>query len=164
MHTWAYHGRNKKELRNIIGLLLKDLPVALSLEDMTIGQVFMSIREQVKGGLRHMDYPYELLNDKCLADDDLCIIYQGSLYCTFDDISLFDKFIKTSSKHDTCENIFDADIRDTYGKIELVFSYSADRYKPQTVEAYSDVFARTACNLLDAMRNNKLDDEVMRYV
>lgn len=164
MHTWAYHGRNKKELRNIIGLLLKDLPVALSLEGMTIGQVFTSIREQVKGGLRHMDYPYELLNDKCLADDDLCIIYQGSLYCTFDDISLFDKFIKTSSKHDTCENIFDADIRDTYGKIELVFSYSADRYKPQTVEAYSDIFARTARSLLDAMRNNRLDDEVMRYV
>ncbi len=26
MHTWAYHGRNKKELRNIIGLLLKICP------------------------------------------------------------------------------------------------------------------------------------------
>ncbi len=131
---------------------------------MTIGQVFTSIRKQVKGGLLHMDYPYELLNDKCLADDDLCIIYQGSLFSTPDKIKLFNKFTQFSSDSAACENIFDADIRDTYGKIELIFSYSADRYKPQTVEAYYDVFARTARSLLGAMRNNRLDDEVTRYV
>ena len=164
MHTWFYHGRIKKEFRKVVGLLTHDMPAALHLEGMTLGKAFTSIRTQVKGGLKHIDYPYDLLDQKFLADDTLCVIYQGSLYDTPEDFSFVKELLEIREKHSGAQNIFDIEILENDGGIDLLFFYAAQRYKPETVEAYSEIFVRTARRLLEAANNDELNKEVLAYV
>jgi len=63
-----------------------------------------------------------------------------------------------------CQNIFDAEMRETDGRIELLFDYPADIYRPETIEKYFGIFVRCARNLLDAVKENNLEKKVLCFV
>lgn len=46
---------------------MRDLPIAVRLEGMTIGDLFGNVNEQMKSCAEHSYYPYTLT-----LDDDLC--------------------------------------------------------------------------------------------
>ena len=164
INSWTYKGRWKKSHRNIVGSMIMDMPLALKLKNMTVSQIFASVRGQVKGSLLHRDYSYTILDEKSSEDDWLCILYQGELYDVPSQINLFDCMLEINNGSrggGGSENIIDIDFRATEEGIRMLFDYAAHKYKPETIEKFSDVFMECFCKIIKIMRENKCDSEVL---
>ena len=165
LNTWTYKGRWKKFHHNIIGNMIMDMPLALNLKNITVNQIFKSIREQVKGSLLHRDYSYTMLDEKILQDDILCFIYHSGLYDVPAKINLFESMVidfnDFSKGNGTSDNIIDVELRQDDDKFLLLTDYAAHKYKYETVEKFVDIFISNTHKLLRLMRENKCDSEVL---
>ena len=55
---WTYNGRESREEDNIIGMLIRDVPFFIDLDEgMTVGAFFKEVREQMVLGLSYSSYP-----------------------------------------------------------------------------------------------------------
>ena len=163
--TWTYKGRWEKSHRNIVGAMIMDMPLALNLKDMTVKQVFRSIREQVKGSLLHRDYPYTSLDKNILKDDILCVIDQGKTYDIVNNpklVNVFEKILKLNSGNrgiggsdGGSDNVIDVDFSINQGHVQIVFDYAAHKYKSETIKKFSDTLIECANKLLILMKENK---------
>ena len=164
INTWTYKGRWQKSHHGIIGNMIMDMPLALKLKNMTVNQIFKSVREQVKGSLLHRDYPYTMLNEKILEDDILCFIYHGELYDVPSQINLFQSmeidFNDDSKGAGASGNVLNAEIRHNDDGFLLLCDYAAHKYKPETIEKFADVFTGCCHKLIKIMKENKCDSEV----
>ena len=57
--SWIYNGREDMQSMSTVGLLFRDLPVGVHLNDKaTIRDIFADIHNQVQGGIEHSCYAY----------------------------------------------------------------------------------------------------------
>ncbi|MBR0233822.1 MAG: hypothetical protein IJQ99_10030 [Synergistaceae bacterium] len=165
INTWTYKGRWKKSHHNIVGNMILDMPVALNLQNLTVNQIFESVREQLKGSLLHRDYSYTMLDEKILRDDILCFIYHGNLYDVPAKINLFESMVidfnDFSKGSGTSDNIIDVELRQDDDKLLFLTDYAANKYKPETIEKFADIFLDLTNKLLKLMNENKCASEVL---
>lgn len=162
LNTWTYKGRWKKSHHNIIGNMILDMPVALKLKNLTINQIFESIKKQLKGNLLHRDYSYTMLDEKILEDDILCFIYHEDLYNVPSKINLFESMVRDfndySKGNGASDNIIDVELRRCNNGFLILIDYAANKYKSQTIEKFVDIFLEYTHKLLRAMKENKCDE------
>ena len=165
INTWTYKGRWKKSHHNIVGNMILDMPVALNLQNLTVNQIFESVREQLKGSLLHRDYSYTLLDEKILEDDILCFIYHGNLYDVPAKINLFESMVLDfndfSKGSGASDNIIDVELRQDDDKLLFLTDYAANKYKHETIEKFADIFLDYTNKLLKLMNENKCASEVL---
>ncbi len=162
LNTWTYKGRWKKSHHNIIGNMILDMPAALKLKNLTINQIFESVRKQLKGSLLHRDYSYTLFDEKILEDDILCFIYHENLYSVPSKINLFESMVidfnDYSKGYGTSINTINVELRRCNDGFLILIDYAANKYKSQTVEKFVDIFLECTHKLLRAMKENKCDE------
>lgn len=163
MNKWTYKGRWTKQHRNIIGNMIMKMPVALKLKNMTISQIFKSVREQVKGSLSHRDYSYIHLDKKILEDDILCSTYQSDLYSVPSKINLFESMAADleTNGYNVSDNIMYTEFRNQDKQFFILFDYAAHKYKSETVDKFFDTINKCAHKLLKVMKENKCDSEAI---
>ena len=147
--TWCSKGRWKKEYRRSTGMMTQDMPAFLNVDGLTPEEIASSVREQVKGCMLHHDYPYMSLDERMLADDNLCFLYQGRLYTDGPVIPLSAGMADMKNKYSAAENILDVEAIETDLGIDLLFDYNAGRYKRESIERFAGLYIRI---LHDALR------------
>lgn len=146
--TWTHNGRHSKKYHSMVGLTIEDIPAAMNLAGMTADEIFASVREQFRECLRHRYYPYAVLDEAMMEDDNLCVIYQGRIYSDGPVIDIFDGLIGMKNKYAASQNILDVEILEADGGIELMFNYAAHRYKSESIERFSEIYLKCAHDLL----------------
>ena len=150
IHTWTYNGRFRKEHKNIVGFMFQDLPVKLEQD------VFASVRRQTKECIIHKNYPYTSLDEHFLEDDKLCFMYNGRLYFDGPLIDISDGLVEMQHSYAGSQNILDVEVLEADDGIDLLFDYAAHRYKPESIERYSELFIRILHDTLRRMTTQRL--------
>ena len=114
--------------------MLQDIPVYVNMQSLSAGEIFAAVHEQAKSSLAHKDYPYISLDEKMLAEDKLCVLYQRNIYESWLKIICEEKLVDMANKKAGSQNILDVEIMETYHCIDMMFDYAAHRYKPESIQ------------------------------
>jgi len=139
MTVWVYKGRDSKNLADILGLLFRELPVALSLScDMTMSEIYSDVAEQIRSGIAHCDYPYIDKGASVKTNDHFIFIYQEDNWNCTDEMPLDMEDVDIDFPDIASETAMDVEIIDTDEGILLFLEYSDDRYREEDVQQFMD--------------------------
>ena len=145
--TWIYNGREDTQMLTIVGLLFRDLPVALRFEDnRTLRDVLSDVHEQVRQGIEHNVYPYvEMHAAQGLTEGELaCVLYQQDIR-DMNGMEGFDiQNVDIRQNQAAAENILDIQILDGAEGLQVVIDFAASRYEEASIERFKDIYVRTA--------------------
>ena len=149
MLSWTDNNRQDKSFLHTVGALIRDLPIAVRLDGMTIGGLFGSVNEQMKLCAEHSCYPYIPIH--AMLDDDLvCSIYQGRLYETPKYIKIFDGEVPVNRNSSGLSNILDIEIEEPDDGFEVLIYYAAHRYRQDSMKRFAEIYVRIVHCLIDA--------------
>ncbi len=139
MVAWVYKGRDSKNLTDILGLLFRELPVALSLSpERTMGDIYADVAEQISSGIAHSDYPYIDKGSSVKTNDHFIFIYQEDNWNCEDEMPLEMEDVDIDFPDIASETAMDVEIIDTDEGILLFLEYSDDRYREEDVQKFMD--------------------------
>lgn len=142
--SWIYNGREDEAAASSVGLLYRDLPVAVRLRDgMNLRDIINEIHKQVQNGIKYSCYPY-LENDPKIVDGDVtCVLYQSDLY----DVDTLEGFnvetVEIRQNKAAAQTVLDIQILDGKDGLKYKFDYAAGRYEEQTMIDFQNLFERT---------------------
>lgn len=139
MTVWVYKGRDSRNLTDILGLLFRELPVALSLSpDMTMGEIYSDVAEQISSGIAHCDYPYIDKGSAVRTNDHFIFIYQENNWNCADEMPLDMEDVDIDFPDIASETAMDVEIIDTDEGILMFLEFSDDRYRKEDVQQFMD--------------------------
>lgn len=139
MTVWVYKGRDSRNLTDILGLLFRELPVALSLSpDMTLGEIYSDVAEQISSGIAHCDYPYIDKGSAVKTNDHFIFIYQENNWNCANEMPLDMEEVDIDFPDIASETAMDVEIIDTDEGTLLFLEYSDDRYRDEDVKQFMD--------------------------
>ena len=136
--TWTYNGRDDLAKNNMIGLLLRDLPVMLRLrKNDKITDLYKNIMQQVADGLAYSFYPYTTKGVRVVEDDRICFLYQRNIRdaggADFETVDI-------RQNASASENAFDVQVLDDSTGLSLVINYAASLYDESGVIKFASIF------------------------
>ena len=147
---WVYKGRDSKYLKNILGLLFRELPVAVSLtSETTLKTLFADVQEQIRAGIAHSDYPYIDKDAIVKTNDHFIFIYQEDNWNVLGEMPLDMEEVDIDFSEDASQTAMDVQILDTEDGLLMLLDYSRDRYLEADVLHFMDTMRR----LIDEMLN-----------
>jgi hypothetical protein len=153
--SWVYNGRDDMASKSSVGLLCRELSVALRLHDKTnLRDIFTEIHDQVRNGIKYSCYPY-MANVPQDEDGDIaCIIYQRDIRDGDDFAEIDMKEIEIAHNNAAAQSVLDIQILDDDDGLRYVFDYSASRYEHETMTEFQNLFKR----VVSAIVNNSNTD------
>ena len=153
--SWIYNGRDDLASASSVGLLFRELVVALRLRDKTnLRDIFAEIHKQVRNGIKYSCYPYMALKPQNEDGDTACVIYQRNLRDTYDFMGLHVEPVEISHNNAAAEAVLDIQILEDEDGLQYVFDYAASRYKQETMADFQNLFK----SIVAAIVNNANTD------
>lgn len=141
--TWAYHGRDTKHKNNMVGLLIKDIVIALKLyPGMTYKNAAEIIENQISSGIAHSLYPYSFMCDQGYQNDKICFLFQGSIYEFSGELGIKGTKIKIPRDKQTAENSMDVMVMDDGGEYVLGIDYLKECYNDESIGKFVKIYMR----------------------
>ena len=141
--SWIYNGREDVNAMNSIGLLFRDLPVALKLDnERTLRELYQDVREQVQNAIKYSCYPYVDKTYNVVSDDAAYLLYQQDIR---DNGSFGDMEIETidiRQNQAASQTVLDIEILDGEDGLEVMFDYASSKYKFESMDKFKDLFIR----------------------
>ena len=152
--TWTYNGRDDLKKNDMVGLLLKDLPIMQRLsKKKKLTDVYADVKEQVNNGIAYSYYPYTMLNSNAVQDDLVCFLYQRNIRdAGGSDIETVD--VRQNSP--AAENALDVQLLDDSNGLRLVLDYAASRYDKSSMEKFAKIFIAVVETLIGAKDDDGL--------
>ena len=148
MLSWIYNGREDVEMMTTVGLLFRDLPLAVRFNDkMTLNDLYQSVHEQVKGGIEHSCYSYVDVHNQAGDSEAAYLLYQQDIRDMGGAGGMNIETIDIRQNQAASQTILDMEILDGSEGLVLMIDYAASRYKQESMEKYRDIFVKVA-NLL----------------
>ena len=148
MLSWIYNGREDVEMMTTVGLLFRDLPLAVRFNDkMTLNDLYQSVHEQVKGGIEHSCYSYVDVHNQAGDSEAAYLLYQQDIRDMGGAGGMNIETIDIRQNQAASQTILDMEILDGSDGLVLMIDYAASRYKQESMEKYRDIFVKVA-NLL----------------
>ena len=155
--SWIYNGREDVNAMNSIGLLFRDLPVALKLDDeRTLRELYQDVREQVQNAIKYSCYPYVDKTYNVVSDDAAYLLYQQDIR---DNGSFGDMEIETidiRQNQAASQTVLDIEILDGEDGLEVMFDYASSKYKFESMDKFKDLFIR----VVHAMAENTTQSDI----
>ncbi len=148
--SWIYNGREDLQMMSTVGLLFRDLPVGVRLQDsLTLRDVMADVHDQVQKGIEHSCYPYVDLHNQVANGESAYLLYQQDIR-DMDSMEGFDvETVDVRQNQAASQTILDMEILDGADGLQLMIDYAASRYKDSSIAAFRDIFVRTAHALAD---------------
>ena len=143
--SWIYNGREDMQSMSSVGLLFRDLPVGVRLNnDMTLRELFSDVHNQVQKGIEHSVYPYVEKDSQVVNDDTAYLLYQQDIRDMggFEDMNV--ESIDIRQNQAASQTILDMEILDGEEGLVLMIDYAASRYEDKSIEKFRDIFVTTA--------------------
>ena len=148
--SWIYNGREDLQMMSTVGLLFRDLPVGVRLQDsLTLRDVMADVHDQVQKGIEHSCYPYVDLHNQVANGESAYLLYQQDIR-DMGGMEGFDvETVDVRQNQAASQTILDMEILDGADGLQLMIDYAASRYKDSSIAAFRDIFVRTAHALAD---------------
>ena len=148
--SWIYNGREDLQMMSSVGLLFRDLPVALRLHDSdTIRDVFADVHEQIRLGIEHSCYPYVELNEQAGAPETAYLLYQQDIRDMGSGADGFDiETIDVRQNQAASQAIMDIEILDGADGLIMMIDFSASLYEESSIERFKDIYVKIAQTLV----------------
>ena len=146
---WIYNGREDANAMHSVGLLFRELPVAVRLkDDMTIRELFADVHEQVQKGIEHSCYPYVDINSQIGEDDAAYLLYQQDIRDMggLEDMNV--EAIDIRQNQAASQTILDMEILDGADGLILMIDYTASLYDDESMNVFKDTYLRVAQGLV----------------
>ena len=146
--SWIYNGREDMQMMSTVGLLFRDLPVGLHLDDKeTLRDVFQEVHNQVQGGIEHSCYAYVDKNNHVGNGESAYLLYQQDIR-DMSSSAMNIETVEIRQNQAASQTILDMEILDGSEGLILMIDYAASRYKQESIEKFRDIFVSTAQALL----------------
>ena len=162
MVSWIYKGRDNQRLQNVVGLLFRELPVAIRFDPKTtLGSFFLEIQEQITQGIVHSSYPWVSLHASPRSNDNIVINYQ--------DMMGFEKNLPMPAElielpisgEDASESGMEVIIRDVDdANTDISAEFSGNRFKAEDITRFVEMMFSVINDMIK--RREKLDTTLER--
>ena len=151
LFTWTWSGRGDTQTLKTVGLLIRDIPIYMHLEDeYTLKTVASNVRKQVREGVSHGKLSYFM--DK--AEDKLmCFLYQGNLKKSMDHTDLFDIELPTIPVFSTSEPL-EIKVWEDDEEAELELCYNTGLYSSKSMNIFADLFEMVCQKLFNVREHD----------
>ena len=147
--SWIYNGRDDLTTASSIGLLFRDLPVALRLRDeMNLNDIFSEVHEQVQNGMKYSCYPYVETNPQVVDGDITGVLYQRDLRDVGEFGGMSVEPVEIRQNKAASQTVLDIQILDGEEGLQYVFDYAASRYKQESMAAFQSLFKRVVAAMV----------------
>ena len=164
--SWIYNGRDDLATASSVGLLFRDLPVALRLHDeMNLTDILSEVHVQIRDGIKYNCYPY-IETDPQVVDGDITgVLYQRDLRDVADFGGMSAEPVEIRQNKAASQTVLDIQILDGEEGLQYVFDYAASRYKQESMTAFQSLFKRVVAAMVshtntDAYTFQKLKRDV----
>ena len=148
--SWIYNGRDDVCASCSVGLLFRELPIAMKLrDDIDLHDIFSEIHAQARDGIKYSAHPYMASKPQTEDGDVICVIYQGDLH-EADVLPGIDVTpIDVAHNKAAAMSILDIQILEGEDGLEYVFDYAAARYEEKTMLAFSELLKYVVASLTE---------------
>lgn len=148
MVSWIYNGRSNANELNTVGLLFRNLPVAVSLKANTrLVDLYAEVVNQINQGIEHSCYPYVEIGRGAVVDDIECVLYQDDLREIGDMPGLLGE-VEIKHNFAASQNILDLEIFNSPEGMQVMLDYASSRYNKETIEVYSKIMGAVIKTLI----------------
>ena len=148
MVSWIYNGRSNANELNTVGLLFRNLPVAVSLKTNTrLVDLYAEVVNQINQGIEHSCYPYVEIGRGAVVDDIECVLYQDDLREIGDMPGLLGE-VEIKHNFAASQNILDLEILNSPEGMQVMLDYASSRYNKETIEVYSKIMGAVIKTLI----------------
>ena len=143
--SWIYNGREDVQMMSTVGLLFRDLPVGIRLNDkITLRDIFADIHNQVQGGIEHSCYAYVDRHNQVGGNESAYLLYQQDIRDMGGMGGMNIETIDIRQNQAASQTILDMEILDGKEGLILMIDYAASRYNQESMERFRDLFVMTA--------------------
>jgi len=143
--SWIYNGREDVQMMSTVGLLFRDLPVGVRLNDKTtLRDIFADIHNQVQGGIEHSCYAYVDRHNQVGGNESAYLLYQQDIRDMGGMGGMNIETIDIRQNQAASQTILDMEILDGKEGLILMIDYAASRYNQESMERFRDLFVMTA--------------------
>ena len=161
--SWIYNGRNDIPSISSVGLLCRELSVALRLHNKSdLRGIFTEIHEQVRNGIKYSCYPYMVNLPQNEAGDIVCVLYQRDIREANDFDGMNVKKVEVTHNNAAAQSVLDIRILDNEDGLQYAFDYAAGRYKPETMAAFQSLFKQIAAAIVNNANTDGYDFEHLK--
>ena len=147
--SWIYNGREDVQMMSTVGLLFRDLPVGIRLNDkMNIRDLFIEIQKQVQGGIEHCCYPYVDKHNQISSGESAYLLYQQDIRDMGGGQAMNIETVEIRQNQAASQSILDMEILDGSEGLTLMIDYAASRYTQKSMESFRDLFVMIAQSLV----------------
>lgn len=155
MVSWIYNGRENMNELSTVGLMFRDLPVAVSLsEKLKITELYADVVEQINQGIEHSCYSAIEQNGTVVDDDIICVLYQDDLR-EIDDVPGLLGEVELKRNYAASQSVMDIEVLKSEDGLEIMFDYAASRYNLPSIERYRDITGATVKALIACTDNEQ---------
>ena len=147
--SWIYNGRENAQTMTSVGLLFRDLPVAVQLKDSgTLRNLFMDVHEQVQKGIEHSCYPYVELNSHVADGESAYLLYQQDIR-DLGGAEAFDiEMVDVRQNQAASQTFLDIEILDGEEGLQLMIDFAASLYEESSIERFKDIYIKLAQSMV----------------
>ena len=151
---WVWNGRNDVESMNSVGVFIREIPIAFSMEKEKSLRVYLeNAQKQIEEGINHASLSYCLDEWFMRKNGAATVIFHNDIY----DYSTLGGIVRGmerifSDKYPTaCESPLDLEIIESPETFEALFDYNGALYKPESMEKFAEIFVQNCEKLLKEM-------------
>lgn len=165
--TWIFNGRTNTVRREAVGLLIKELPIAVHVGELeTLEDLYKEINQQMKKTTSHADYDYMLFKEAAFSNDSIEVNYLSTLDFATKGEKAIDfagckaHLMELPRVWDMAEARFEMDIHEIpaenggVAELKLSIQYMASIYKPETIEKFSLLYRDMFKKLINAEKTD----------
>ena len=161
--SWVYNGRDDLASKSSVGLLCRELSVALRLRDKAnLRDIFAEIHKQVRDGIKYSCYPYMANMPQDERGDIACVIYQRDLREAEDFVGINVKPVEIAHNNAAAQSVLDIQIFDGDDGLKYVFDYEAGRYEKETMFELQTLFKRVVAAIVNNNNTEGYDFEHLK--
>ena len=161
--SWVYNGRDDLVSISSVGLLCRELSVALRLDNKAdLHGIFTEIHEQVRNGIKYSCYPY-MANVSQDEDGDIaCVLYQRYIPEANDFDGMNVKKVEVTHNNAAAQSVLDIQIHDDEEGLRYVFDYAAGHYEKETMLDFQNLFLRVVAAIVNNSNTDGYDFEQLK--
>ena len=149
MLSWIYNGREDMIAMNSVGLLFRELPVGVRMNDsMTLRDLFADVHDQVQKGIEHCCYPYVDTHNQAGSSESAYLLYQQDIRDMGGLEEMNVEAIDIRQNQAASQTILDMEILDGADGLELMIDYTASLYEDESMEEFKNTFVKVAQSLV----------------
>ena len=161
--SWVYNGRDDLASTSSVGLLCRELSVALRLNNKSnLHDIFTEIHEQVRNGIKYSCYPYMATIPQDEEGDIACVLYQRDIREADDFDGMNVNKVEIAHNNAAAQSVLDIQILDNEDGLQYVFDYAVGRYKQETMSEFQNLFKRVVAAIVNNINTEEYNFEQLK--